>query len=169
MNRIFRGLTLLFILGTVAVSCNRTAPPSTAPSDAPIPITTAYNVPAKLGSAQLHVELADTDGKRQHGLSGREPLAEQQGMLFVFADTQQTRPEFWMKGMKFDLDLIWLKDNKVVDITPHVPAPKNENDALPSYAPSADVDMVLEVSSGWSERHDIKRGATLELQSVGQL
>jgi uncharacterized membrane protein (UPF0127 family) len=66
-----------------------------------------------------------------------------------------------MKGMKFDLDLIWIKNNRVIGITSNVPHPKNENDELPLYPPPSEIDMVLEVASGFSEKNNIAVGDTI--------
>lgn len=170
MKQIFRTLTLLFVLSLVSVSCNKQAPPpEEQASHDTIPARTNYTTPAKLGNTNLFIEIADDDKEREQGLSGREPLTEEQGMLFILADREIIRPNFWMKDMQFDLDLIWLRGGKVVEITSNVPAPKNNDDTLPTYAPSVDIDMVLEVNAGWAERHNIQPGNSLELQSVSQI
>src|SRR4026208_1251957 len=63
----------------------------------------------------LNIEIAQTQIEREKGLSGRDTLPENSGMLFVF-----DKPDyyaFWMKDMKFPLDFIWIRDQKVVQIT----------------------------------------------------
>lgn len=62
----------------------------------------------------FYVELADTPLARQRGLSGREKLAKDEGMLFVF--NYPSNYAFWMKDMKFDIDLVYIFDRTVVDI-----------------------------------------------------
>ena len=52
------------------------------------------------------MDLADTPEKRFQGLSGREILEEGTGMLFVFQEERQHT--FWMKDMRFPLDMIWI-------------------------------------------------------------
>lgn len=111
-----------------------------------------------IGQTNLAIVIADTDQTRAQGLSGRERLLDTQGMLFNFRGTNVVRPAFWMKDMKFDLDLIWLKDRRVIGITPNVLAPKNPTDSLPNYSPPSDIDMVLEVNAGWADQHGIKVG-----------
>lgn len=97
---------------------------------------------------QLCVEIMDTDAKRQQGLSGRDPLPENTGMLFLFPKT--AKHSFWMKDMKFALDFLWIRESRIVDITQNVPPPKPGTplSKLEHYAPSEDVDAVLEVPAG---------------------
>lgn len=58
------------------------------------------------------LERADTASKRTQGLSGRDNLPDNTGMLFVFDQSEQVC--MWMKDMKFDLDMVWLNDQKQV-------------------------------------------------------
>ena len=52
---------------------------------------------------------------QEQGLSGKSQLAQDQGMLFVFA--QPGKYYFWMKGMNFSIDIIWIgEDMKVIYI-----------------------------------------------------
>ena len=68
-----------------------------------------------LGGKTFNVEIADTNKTRALGLSGRESLPHNQGMLFVF-DQDGGHP-IWMKGMRFELDIIWInRFGKVVHI-----------------------------------------------------
>jgi uncharacterized membrane protein (UPF0127 family) len=63
-----------------------------------------------------------------------------------------------MKDMKFDIDIIWIRDGKVVEITEDIPTPDDESSKLILYSPSQPVDRVLEVNSGDSLRLGIKVG-----------
>jgi uncharacterized membrane protein (UPF0127 family) len=120
-----------------------------------------YNTPLYIGEKAILVEIADTSEKRSHGLSGRRPLTENQGMLFDFRGTRENRPSFWMKDMLFNLDLIWIKNGTVVYITKNVPRPTDYTENLPLYSPPEDIDMVLEVISGFSERNQIQVGTKI--------
>ncbi len=61
------------------------------------------------------VEIADTDALREQGLSGRTSLDEKEAMLFVFETVEAQI--FWMKDMKFALDIIFLDENlKIIAI-----------------------------------------------------
>ena len=111
-----------------------------------------------MGSHKIFVGLAKSNEEKRQGLSDREKLSDSQGMLFDFTGETNARPGFWMKDMRFDLDLIWIKNKKIIGITANVPSPKNAGDKLPLYSPPSPVDMVLEVAAGWSERQKIKVG-----------
>ena len=113
-------------------------------------------VAMRMGQAKLKVEVRATEAERELGLSYRPSLGENEGMVFKFPTAAQYG--FWMKGMKFDLDMIWIREGQVVDISSGVPAPKNDSAPLPVVRPSAPADMVLEVNAGWSERHGVKVG-----------
>lgn len=146
---------------------------------------TAYNKELSVGNKKIFVEVADTPQKKQQGLSGREKLNDDQGMLFDFgtlssstsakatADLQKgegARPAFWMKEMKFDLDLIWIRNGKIIAITPNVPAPqiknkglKTKDNVLPLYYPPDEIDHVLEVNAGWSRENEVGVGDEIKL------
>lgn len=115
-----------------------------------------------IGNTSLSVEIADTDSLRQKGLSGRDSLSENSGMLFVFP--KSSFPSFWMKDMKFALDLIWITDGKVAQIDKKVqPEPGKTNSELTLYSPEKPIDYVLEVNSGFSESHNIKVGDSVTI------
>ena len=121
----------------------------------------------KIGEKAILVELADTQETRNKGLSGRDGLGEDQGMLFVF-ETQDVSPAFWMKDMKFSIDIIWINDGKVVLISKEVPAPAADTPdrSLPLYTPESVVDYVLEVSAGSSDKNGISVGDGVDLSSA---
>lgn len=119
-------------------------------------------VPMGVGEAKLRVEVRDTDEGRELGLSYRDNLNRNEGMLFVFEEEGQYA--FWMKGMRFGLDLIWIKDGRVVEISANLPPPlKDETPDIAS--PKMKVDMVLEVVAGWAEANRIKVGDRIEFGS----
>ncbi len=106
----------------------------------------------------LNLELANTDELRTLGLSYRESLPENTGMLFDFTNTGITKPAFWMKGMKFNIDIIWILDKKIIGITKNVPASNLPDKELPTYPPPSEIGHVLEVNAGWSDKHNIAIG-----------
>lgn len=108
---------------------------------------------------ELKVEIMDNDIEHAQGLAGHAPLAEDRGMLFLF-DTAERR-SFWMKGMTFAIDIIWISDGQVIGITQNIPPPTSAELVL--YPSPASVDMVLEVAAGWSERQGIAVGDRLTI------
>lgn len=109
------------------------------------------------GSA-IDAEIADSDAERNQGLSGRESLPQDRGLLFVYSDSGFYR--FWMKDMKFAIDIIWLDENfKIIDITPNLSPATYPND-FTSTQPSR---YVLEVNAGTAEKNgwQIGQEATL--------
>lgn len=114
-----------------------------------------------IGEKQITVEVVRTNDQIQKGLSGRKEIGAD-GMLFVLP--ARYIPKFWMKEMLFPLDFIWIDGGRVVDITAHVPVPKNDTrlSDLPTYSPKVPVTMVLEVASGFVSKHDIKIGDSVK-------
>lgn len=115
----------------------------------------------KIGRAQIQVEIADTPEKRAQGLSGREMLGVSQGMLFPMDESQVYA--FWMKDMRFPLDIIWIRDGRVVDISESVPAPK-AGELPASVRPREPVNYVLEVNAGFVEKKGISVGDRVEIK-----
>ncbi len=110
----------------------------------------------KISGQKIKVELANSPQSQEKGLSGKEKLKDNEGMLFVFDYPEKY--SFWMKDMKFDLDIIWIgEDMKVVYIKRNAPA----DDIFDTYTPddnSQDAKYVLEVLSGFSDRHNLEVG-----------
>lgn len=110
----------------------------------------------QIGDAVIAVELATSSAAAQKGLSGRESLGAESGMLFAFSKPDIYR--FWMPNMHFPIDIIWLNShNKVIDIDENV---SNEFDpANPVfYTPDSPAQYVLEVNAGFSKSRGINIG-----------
>lgn len=112
----------------------------------------------KIGPATLKIEIADTEAKRAQGLSDRESLCADCGLLFTFG-----QPEiypFWMRRMYFDIDMLWIRNWEVVDITYGAKVPPKEELESPKtfYQSKVPVDRVLEVNAGWVKEKGIKLG-----------
>lgn len=108
----------------------------------------------RIGSAELKVEIADSQGERGQGLGGRKSLPENQGMLFVFE--KPARYPFWMRAMNFPLDIIWLDaDYQIVDLAARVEPSSYPN----AFVPNQEALYVLEVNADWAEKNNIKIGS----------
>ena len=120
-----------------------------------------YEAELCVNEARIRVVVADTQAERAAGLSGYAGLPEDAGMLFVFAEP--TQPSFWMKGMEFALDIIWIRDNAVVQIHAAVPPPPPDtpDDQLPRYRPDEPITHVLELTAGSAARYGITVGSRI--------
>ncbi|MBI2595630.1 DUF192 domain-containing protein [Candidatus Daviesbacteria bacterium] len=112
----------------------------------------------------INIEIADTKEKRSKGLGGRQSLASDSGMLFIFDKTDKFT--FWMKGLSFPLDFIWIKDDEIVEISPDIPFPESgqKDEDLPRYTPATQINKVLEVNGGFSAANNVKVGDKIEVQ-----
>ena len=113
----------------------------------------------QIGSHPLQVEVRKTTAEQDLGLSWRQSMGTNEGMVFVYEQPQ--RVMYWMKGMNFPLDFIWIRDGKIVGINTHVPAPTKENPVPKTLAPAMEVDTVLEVNAGWVDEHKVSIGDTV--------
>jgi uncharacterized membrane protein (UPF0127 family) len=103
----------------------------------------------------INLEVADSEFEQKIGLSGRRSLASDQGMLFVFS--QPDFQCFWMKDMLFDIDMIWLNDQKIViGIDKNVP-----KESYPKNFCHDGVSYVVELVSGQADNLGLKIGSKL--------
>lgn len=122
--------------------------------------TTVDNI-IKIDETKIKVEVAKTNEERSKGLSNRDFLDQDSGMLFVFGES--SKPTFWMKDTKIALDIIWIKDDKVVLINKNVnPEPDVKDSDLKKYPAPSEIDYVLEVNAGFSDKHKITTGSTVQ-------
>jgi len=90
---------------------------------------------------RIAIEIADTPEKKAKGLGERDSLAWHHGMYFEY--DQPAFYAFWMKGMRFSIDIIWLRDGRIVGYEPNVPFEAGGNG--PTVRPRELIDAVLEV------------------------
>lgn len=103
----------------------------------------------------ITTEIAATEAQKQKGLGGRAELDPLHGMVFPYDHKEQYN--FWMRGMMFPLDFIWIDGMTVVDITANVAPPKAHEPPV-IVKPRVPVDKVLEVNAGFVEKHGIAVG-----------
>lgn len=117
----------------------------------------------EVAGEKISIELAETQQKRTLGLSGRESLKENQGMLFVFE--QPFKAGFWMKDMLFPLDMVWIRDNRIVDISTNaLPEPGKSDYELTIYSPKTEIDSVLELNAGWAKQNNLSVGDEVKIK-----
>lgn len=114
-------------------------------------------VDIKIGDRIIKAEVADTFAKRKKGLSGRDGLEKGEGMIFLFG--QSGKYGFWMNEMKFPIDIVWINDNKIVDILPAI----SPEDQKIVYYPLEDVNCVLELPANFTKENDLQIGKEILL------
>lgn len=95
----------------------------------------------RIGDREWRVEVADTAELRAKGLSDRDLLCRDCAMVFRF-DTEG-RYGFWMKGMRFPIDIAWIREGRIAHIERRVPA-----DFAGIMTPEAPADTVIETNAG---------------------
>lgn len=103
---------------------------------------------------KLDIELAKSDNERAIGLMNRSTMQENQGMLFVFKEDNNTG--FWMKDTRIPLDIIYIgEDSTVISIVKNKqPFDLNAEGATAPYR------YVLEVNGTMANKWGIKEGIT---------
>ncbi|MBI2551563.1 DUF192 domain-containing protein [Candidatus Uhrbacteria bacterium] len=127
--------------------------------DGSVPHTVRHDAVVRFANGtEATVEIADEEKERERGFSFRERPADQEGILFVF--DRPDRYSFWMYGMKFPLDFLWIEGGKVVDLTPNVIP-----DVPPTktYRPAVPVSRMLEMPAGFIEKSGTSVGDEVEI------
>jgi uncharacterized membrane protein (UPF0127 family) len=142
-------------IGASAIS--KTAGNASAPAD-PTANYTKANV--TVNNFTLVAAIAETESQKETGLDVRSSMAENQGMLFPFPE--EGDHAFWMKGMKFPIDIIWLDANKTVIHIEHSLPPCTGSDLMcPTHDASQKSMYVLETTAGFSDRHSVREGTRI--------
>ncbi len=104
----------------------------------------------------VKAEDVKTPADRDKGLGGRKCIGRDQAMLFEF--DKPGSYQFWMKDMKFPIDMIWLDSSRqVVTIAPNVD-PSTYPQTFVSDTPAM---YVLELRSGEATHLHIRNGQTI--------
>src|SRR5262249_28055298 len=109
-------------------------------------------------------EVADTDARKQQGLSGRLALLAGHGMLFPY--DEPGIQGFWMPDMHFDIDIVWIRAGRIVHIEADVP--HAVSDPLPVYRPQEPADQVLEVPAGTAARFGWRVGDVVRVDGLAR-
>ncbi|MGH8559087.1 MAG: DUF192 domain-containing protein [Methylococcales bacterium] len=101
---------------------------------------------------RISVELAISEEEKACGLSFRDTLAEDHGMLFLYSDKQALT--FWMKDTRIPLSIAFLEDNgTILNILEMQPM-----DSKTLYHSAAPARYVLEMPAKWFADHQVKPG-----------
>jgi len=106
----------------------------------------------KIRNLEIRAKVADNFLTRAIGLMFRKKLKRNEGILFIFK--KEFFPRFWMMGMRFPLDMIWIdKSKKIVDITKNA---KPSFNPFKTYVPRKPCKYVLEVKASLTDEQKIK-------------
>ncbi len=108
--------------------------------------------------SKIDIEKAETDVERIQGLMFRKAMPEEQGMLFLFEQSEQQG--FWMRNTYIPLDIIYVDENNVITTIYENTKPLDEK-SLPSNGPAK---YVVEVIGGYAKKHGIKVGDKISWQ-----
>jgi len=104
-------------------------------------------------TAKIDIQIAKTEFDRELGLMYRKNMDESQGMLFIFPDSQVRN--FWMRNTLIPLDMLFINDSKIVLNIAKNTTPYSDM----SYSSAGPAKYVLEVNGGFTDRHNITKGA----------
>ena len=107
------------------------------------------------------IEVARTQQEQETGLAKYMSYSQKNAMYFPFP-----RPgyvAFWMKGMHFPIDILFIRNEKIVTIAANIPAPTPGQTHLPTYVPASPADGALEISAGLSQKYGFRIGDTVKL------
>jgi uncharacterized membrane protein (UPF0127 family) len=97
----------------------------------------------------VKAEAVQSEEKIEKGLAERASLEKGRGMLFEMPEDDVQR--FWMKGMQFAIDIIWIENGRVTGCEKNIQPSDSRIFVSPTYA-----GHVLEVSAGFCDENGIK-------------
>ncbi|MFM8276178.1 MAG: DUF192 domain-containing protein [Cyanobium sp.] len=133
-------------------------PPQLLPVTAQLCLVQAGGA-AKPRPVCIDLEEPHTPQQQSWGLMLRPPLPPRRGMWFAFQPAQPAR--FWMHRTPNPLDLLYIRDNRVVKIDRALPPCMRL--PCPIYGTQEPVDGVLEIGAGQAEALGIEAGAAVRI------
>lgn len=107
----------------------------------------------------INAEVARSPYQLYSGLSNRESICVDCGMLFIFPDFDER--SFVMRDMNFPLDIIFIAKGRVIKIFADLP-PEGANPQK-VYTSDAPVDEVLEINAGRASAWGLQVGDNLSI------
>lgn len=132
VNRFF--VIFAFLVALILSGCARSD--KTGPDDSDF-------VSATIGHEVYNLEVAESDSGRAKGLSGRENLDDDAGMLFVFDNSDYH--SFWMKDTHITLEIIWLDENLTIVDKKVMVVENDPANPVASYKPQAPALYAIEI------------------------
>lgn len=118
-----------------------------------------------IGDHSFKVTTATSQQEREIGLSKTKSLSQDQGMIFLFEKPDYY--SFWMKNMKFPVDIIYINKDAIVTIKNNAQPPKDNKESPIIYTPTAPADRILEIQAGLSEKYNFKNGDRIKYENLG--
>ena len=158
----FRSFFLMLVSLTLFTSCAKQSADKT-PFASFVRSTAQKKIDVLVGGKPFQIELAKSTQEQRIGLSKFNELAPDAGMLFIYEMPIHHR--FWMKGMHFPIDILWISGNTIVEITSDVPMAEAHLplSQLKQYSSTDAVDFVLELNAGTTQKMGIRIGDTLSI------
>ena len=155
-------VVVIFLVGNYFLNTSGQSGPSLVVDPTPVEKTKSILI----DDQEIFVEVADTPELMAKGLSGRNTIAKDYGMLFVLRPNTYT--SFWMKGMLMPIDIIWINDGEIVQIDRNIapPAAGTPDESLELIRPKVPVDHVLEVGANVSTELGFEVGDFVDLSQV---
>lgn len=110
-----------------------------------------------IGQANLKTRVVIDEAERTKGLSGSQPLGNDQAMLFVFP--AEDTWGIWMKEMSYPIDIVWLDKDKTVQ---HIVENAQPSSYPSIFRPAQPMRYVLEMKAGTVKHKSITIGARAE-------
>jgi len=117
-----------------------------------------------IGDHSFEVTVATSQQEREIGLSQTKSLQQDQGMIFLFEKPDYH--SFWMKNMKFPIDIIYINGDKIVTIQNDAQPPKENEEISIIYTPTEPSDKVLEIQAGLSKEYNFKNGDKIIIENL---
>jgi uncharacterized membrane protein (UPF0127 family) len=114
-------------------------------------------------AVSISIEIADTAEARIKGLMERWSLPELHGMLFIFDSPEIQR--FWMHNTPLSLDMIFVDENRRILNMAESTTPMSKQ----TYGSRGPAKYVVEVRAGFSKRHGIEEGMSIQWQAKAKV
>jgi uncharacterized protein len=121
-----------------------------------------HQVNVTINNVKLQADVALTPDEQTKGLAIKDTLKSNEGMLFPYDKPRIL--SFWMKDMKFPIDILWLNADKRVAHIEESLQPCSPLLPCLSYAPDVQAQYVLETVAGFSSSHGITEGTPVEFE-----
>jgi uncharacterized protein len=108
--------------------------------------------------------VAKSEEDRQIGLSKYHRLPQDTGMIFIF--DKPAIYSFWMKNMNFPIDILYINGDRIVTIYKNQKPESSGNP--PVLNPKEEVDKVLEINAGLSDKYKIQEGDKVDFKNLDE-